>query len=254
MVNRFLSTTFFAFTLFFYSSPLAALVLPLESGTAMTETGSNVIWTVEEGETISSIAKAYYGDEDYWTTIWNDNPWIDNPWFIEEKWSLELQNHVPNTPQPLSPDLMQRLSQTTYFYYPEVQYHPAIGSMTVSETVSTNPNVQAVSAEFVPPTVPQTTLSPAPVTYSGGPLNEAQITYLGQCEAGMDPAKNTGNGYYGAFQFSYGTWQSMNTGYERADLAPIEVQKDAVQRLVARSSIYSQFPGCARKMQANGLL
>jgi len=100
------------------------------------------------------------------------------------------------------------------------------------------------------------TPTPQPVDLAASPqsLTSEQITYLGNCEAGMDPTKNTGNGYYGAFQFSYGTWQSMNTGYERADLAPLEVQIDAVQRLLQRSSIYTQFPACARNMQTQGII
>lgn len=100
------------------------------------------------------------------------------------------------------------------------------------------------------------TPAPAPVqvTYSGGPLSEAQITFLGNCESGMTASRNSGNGYYGAFQFSPGTWNSMGTGYERADMAPLDVQKDAVQRLVSRSSIFSQFPGCSSQMRAAGLL
>jgi hypothetical protein len=46
----------------------------------------------------------------------------------------------------------------------------------------------------------------------------------------------------------------MNTGYERADLAPLEVQKVAVRQLLQRSSIYNQFPGCAHKMHSEGLI
>lgn len=87
-----------------------------------------------------------------------------------------------------------------------------------------------------------------------GPLNAAQINFLGNCESGMTWNRNSGNGYYGAFQFSIPTWNAMGTGYARADMAPLEVQIDAVQRLLSRSSIFSQFPGCARQMQANGLL
>lgn len=85
-------------------------------------------------------------------------------------------------------------------------------------------------------------------------LSDEAINFLGNCESGMNPTTNTGNGYYGAFQFSYGTWQSMGTEYERADLAPLEVQIDAVQRLVARSNIYGQFPACAQRMQSLGLI
>jgi hypothetical protein len=87
-----------------------------------------------------------------------------------------------------------------------------------------------------------------------GVLSAAAINALGMCESGMTANRNSGNGFYGAFQFSAGTWSSMNTGYARADLAPIEVQIDAVQRLLARSSIWGQFPACANRLSAQGLL
>lgn len=87
-----------------------------------------------------------------------------------------------------------------------------------------------------------------------GPLNNAQITFLGNCESGMTANRNSGNGFYGAFQFTIPTWNAMATGYARADYAPLDVQIDAVQRLLTRSSIFTQFPGCARQMQARGLL
>lgn len=89
---------------------------------------------------------------------------------------------------------------------------------------------------------------------SNGPLSAAQIQFLGNCESGMTATRNSGNGYYGAFQFSAGTWTAMGTGYARADLAPLDVQIQAVQQLLSRSSIFSQFPGCANSMVAAGLL
>jgi len=89
---------------------------------------------------------------------------------------------------------------------------------------------------------------------SNGPLTPEQIQFLGSCEAGMNPTRNSGNGYYGAFQFSAGTWNAMNTGYARADLAPLDVQIQAVQQLLSRSSIFGQFPGCANAMVSAGLL
>lgn len=89
---------------------------------------------------------------------------------------------------------------------------------------------------------------------TNGPLNAAQIQFLGNCEAGMNPTRNSGNGYYGAFQFSVDTWNAMGTGYARADLAPLNVQIRAVQQLLSRSSIFSQFPGCANQMVTVGLL
>jgi hypothetical protein len=90
--------------------------------------------------------------------------------------------------------------------------------------------------------------------YVTGPLSEAQIQFLGNCESGMTATRNSGNGFYGAFQFTISTWNAMGTGYARADLAPLDVQIAAVQKLLSKSSIFNQFPGCARKMQAAGLL
>lgn len=244
-IVRKLSTTFFAFSLLTVTSPLTSLITPSEVP-LQKETGTSVIWTVTEGETITGIANAYYGDESYWTTVWNDNPWINDPWNIEKDWAIELRNRVPKEPQELDAHLLAELKKSDHLYDPKVRQHPALAKQLGF------PINQVQSVAVTAPIVP---ISPAQsATYVGGPLTEAQITYLGQCEAGMDPAKNTGNGYYGAFQFSYGTWKSMNTGYERADLAPIEVQKDAVQRLVSRSSIHGQFPACAAKMKSLGII
>jgi hypothetical protein len=114
------------------------------------------------------------------------------------------------------------------------------------------------SPSVIPTTVPQITVEPTqpPATTAGeaSPISEEALTYLGNCEAGMNPAKNSGNGYYGAFQFSYDSWKNLNTGYERADLAPLEVQKAAVRQLLQKSSIYTQFPACAIKMHNAGLI
>ena len=74
------------------------------------------------------------------------------------------------------------------------------------------------------------------------------ITALGQCESGNTANRNSGNGYYGAFQFSIATWNAMGTGYARADLAPYEVQVAAVKKLLSKSSVRSQFPGCSAKL------
>lgn len=72
------------------------------------------------------------------------------------------------------------------------------------------------------------------------------LSKLRQCESGGNYKTNTGNGYYGAYQFSEGTWNSLNTGYARADLAPPYVQDQAIIRNTLRSGggIASQNPGC----------
>lgn len=68
---------------------------------------------------------------------------------------------------------------------------------------------------------------------------------LRNCEAGGDYRKNTGNGYYGAYQFSAATWRSMGTAYEYAHLAPPQIQDAAAIQLQERSG-WGQWPACSR--------
>jgi uncharacterized protein YabE (DUF348 family) len=93
--------------------------------------------------------------------------------------------------------------------------------------------------------------------YTGGPLSEAQIVALGTCESGMTATRNSGNGFYGAFQFMPSTWSKVAPAPYNGMMpheAPLEAQKQAVQSLLSRSSIFSQFPGCAKKMRAQGII
>lgn len=77
----------------------------------------------------------------------------------------------------------------------------------------------------------------------GGDDAWAQLRY---CEAGGDYARNSGNGYYGAYQYNLGTWANYG-GYARPDLAPPEVQ-DAKARATQAARGWSPWPACARKL------
>jgi outer membrane biosynthesis protein TonB len=127
-----------------------------------------------------------------------------------------------------------------------------------TKVVQPSTKLLAPSPAVIPTTVPQPTVVPTQTsavnTSEASPISEEALTYLGNCESGMDPARNSDNDYYGAFQFSYNSWKNLNTGYERADLAPLEVQKAAVRQLLQKSSIYTQFPACANKMHNAGLI
>jgi uncharacterized protein YabE (DUF348 family) len=81
-----------------------------------------------------------------------------------------------------------------------------------------------------------------------GTTNAELLLALRMCESRGNYQINTGNGFYGAYQFTIPTWHSMGTGYPRADLAPPPVQDDAALRLAQRSGFHSQFPGCSRKL------
>jgi len=86
------------------------------------------------------------------------------------------------------------------------------------------------------------------VVQGSAPLSVSLDTWLLKlrvCETGGNYRTNTGNGYYGAYQFSESTWNSLNTGYPRADLAPPAVQDQAIIRNTLRTSgLATQNPGC----------
>lgn len=69
---------------------------------------------------------------------------------------------------------------------------------------------------------------------------------LAQCESGGDPSKNTGNGYYGAFQFSLRTWRSVG-GSGLPSEASYGEQLARAQALQQQSG-WGQWPACSRKL------
>ena len=83
-------------------------------------------------------------------------------------------------------------------------------------------------------------------TTGGGAGDDGVWAQLAQCESGGNPATNTGNGFYGMYQFTLETWQSLGgTGYpHEADAA---TQTAMAKKLQAQSG-WGQWPGCADKL------
>jgi hypothetical protein len=82
---------------------------------------------------------------------------------------------------------------------------------------------------------------------------EASTTWaaLRQCESGGNYSTNSGNGYYGAYQFSATTWRSLGYAGTPSDAAPA-VQDEAALRLAQRSG-FGQWPTCGAGMGADQL-
>lgn len=70
---------------------------------------------------------------------------------------------------------------------------------------------------------------------------------LRQCESHGDYTANTGNGYYGAYQFSAKTWHSLGLGGLPHEAAPAD-QDAAASRLLARSG-WRQWPNCGKVLR-----
>jgi uncharacterized protein YabE (DUF348 family) len=69
---------------------------------------------------------------------------------------------------------------------------------------------------------------------------------LAECESGGDPTINTGNGYYGLYQFSLPTWQAMGGSGLPSDASAAE-QTMRAQALQQQSG-WGQWPACAASL------
>lgn len=86
--------------------------------------------------------------------------------------------------------------------------------------------------------VVRTVVAPSSSGASGGVWLQ-----LRECESGDNYQANTGNGFYGAYQFTQQTW--TNLGYPgRPDQEPPAMQDQAAQRLQAESG-WGQWPACS---------
>ncbi len=71
-------------------------------------------------------------------------------------------------------------------------------------------------------------------------------TGLAECESGGDPAADTGNGYYGLYQFSQGTWEAVGGSGRPSDASAAE-QTMRAQALQQRSG-WGQWPACSASL------
>jgi hypothetical protein len=90
------------------------------------------------------------------------------------------------------------------------------------------------SSGVAPPAPVETSV---PTTSAGGGYASAATV---QCESGGDYSIDTGNDYYGAYQFDSGTWDTYgDPAYAEANEAP-----PAVQDAAAASVPYDAWPNC----------
>lgn len=98
---------------------------------------------------------------------------------------------------------------------------------------------RAAAARQGPPSTVDVGLLTQP---AGGSMAE-DLAKLRQCESGGNYQEDTGNGYYGAYQFSLGTWQGLGYSGLPSD-APPALQDQAAMQLVQQDG-WSQWPVCS---------
>ncbi len=123
----------------------------------------------------------------------------------------------------------------------------AVGSLAVpTPDPATNPSVgETIALSSLPLPLLSTLVAPS-VALATSPVSPGVWAELRQCESGGNYATDTGNGYYGAYQFSEPTWLGIGeTGYPY-QASPAE-QDAAAQRLQARSG-WGQWPACSERL------
>jgi hypothetical protein len=132
--------------------------------------------------------------------------------------------------------------------------------LTVTAQLVTPPSLSTTPSATPPspsPTPSSSTTSTGAGTSSdqaGGsavPQSLAQdLAQLRECESGDDYTANTGNGYYGAYQFSLQTWQSL--GYSGLPSSAPPAEQDQAAATLAETVGWDQWPVCSALLGLSG--
>src|SRR4029079_3949875 len=117
-----------------------------------------------------------------------------------------------------------------------------LGRVTIKEPIA---QIEVHGTHEAAPGSPPSPPSPPASSGGSGSIWDA----IAACESGGNWSINTGNGYYGGLQFSYGTWLAYGGGADAqtANLASRAQQIAVAERLRAVSG-FSPWPACARAL------
>ena len=134
------------------------------------------------------------------------------------------------SPEPPTAKGNDPLNEYNAYHYtppPKSSTTPTTTSLATTQSVSTTPNARPVEL--------------ASSRSTGGVWLE-----LRECESSDNYQDDTGNGFYGAYQFLWSTWSSL--GYPgRPDLAPPWMQDEAAERDQAVSG-WGQWQACSERL------
>jgi hypothetical protein len=195
----FLSSTF---------SPIASSSSPQVALTRVLPEKNFVAHTVENGETLKTIARDYYKDEKYWTTVWNDNDFIKDPEKLEAGWLISIRAMQPGKPEELKPELAKRLLEIE----PDRSYALPPPPAPLPATPSSYDEIyKQAGAKYG---IPWQILYGIHMTETGGRNGAIASGY--------------GSGAQGPMQFMPGTWKSYAVDGDGNGVADINDATDAI--------------------------
>jgi hypothetical protein len=169
------------------------------------------------------------------TTTTNQPTTTTNQPTATAQFVMSRSTTVPITARPATTASPVPLATTTTV--------PPTTTITVPPTTTTAPAPVTTTTADPPPPTSAAPAGVAPVAVVAAPPAGGVWLELRECESGDNYQADTGNGYYGAYQFSWSTWNDM--GYPgRPDEEPYWMQDQAAQRLEV-SQGWGQWPSCS---------
>lgn len=123
-----------------------------------------------------------------------------------------------------------------------INYALAVYDNEVKRIEAERAAAQAAAEAAAAATAQQSSYSASAPSYSGGGGAGGNLASIRACESGGNYSTNTGNGYYGAYQFDQQTWNSVGGSGNPADASPSE-QDARAQALIAQRGT-SPWPNC----------
>ena len=148
----------------------------------------------------------------------------------------------PSLPATTAPVPTSLLPSTTVLATTSVFATTSVLATSTDPTTTTVPALTTAPPVTSASSTPSSSFSPATAAPPPPPAGGVWLE-LRTCESGNDYQANSGNGYYGAYQFSSATWTGL--GYSgRPDQEPYWLQDEAAQRLEAVDG-WGQWPACS---------
>jgi LysM repeat protein len=234
----------------FQRGPTPAQLLAVAKHAAASKTGSDLptSYTVRPGDTLSSIAKREYHNSSAWPVLyWRNHAQVRWANIITAGQKLRVPKepaHVPAPPKQLAPAPVHTAShyQPRHARTARVTVHGSYGHPYRCgdgdgdgyDMPCWKLHQDQAPADPAPAPAAQPAAPAAQPAASGAGLSGVWAC-IAQHESGGNPATNTGNGFYGAFQFTLASWQAVGGPPGLPSNYPLSVQLHYAEVLQARS-------------------